>query len=165
MNTPFLDEVYNRVDFDRNLAFKFFTIFSLFEYALKNTQYKHLVNGKVEAKWDEFARDISPTFLISPGSELEISVNYLLNNPPKRQILNTHNRLLFEDPVVRPTNITNDTIWLSLLIRRIRNNLFHGGKFEFDPARDTQLLNHALNILEEWAKLNADLKLELRNVR
>ena len=53
MRIPFLNRVYRQVDFDRQLVFKFFTVFSLFEYALKNTQYKRLRNGKIEATWDD----------------------------------------------------------------------------------------------------------------
>lgn len=127
MRTPFLNRIYRQVDFDRKLIFKFFTVFSLFEYALKKTQYKRSNNGKVEATWDDFARDISPQFHPRRGSRLESSVNYLMTNPTAKQILDANNQLSFEYSVVRPTSITNDVIWLSLVIRRVRNNLFHGG--------------------------------------
>jgi hypothetical protein len=165
MSTPFLDQVYEQVTFERDLVFRFFTVFSLFEYALKSTTYKRLANGKVEVMWDSFARDISPNFVPNPGSELEAAVNYLMISPPKKQILNAMGRISFENPVVRPANITNDTVWLSQLIRRVRNNLFHGGKFEFDPVRDTQLLNHSLTILEAWAQLHPDVEQALRNAQ
>lgn len=162
MNTPFLDEVYNRVDFDRELVFKFFTVFSLFEYALKNTQYKHLRNGMVEANWELFVNNI-PSFHIIPRSELEEAVNYLINHPPKKQILDANNHLTFENNVIRPNGLP-DLVWLSRLIRRIRNNLFHGGKFRYDRPRDPELIQYSLVLLESWSQCNNDVKRILENI-
>ncbi len=162
MNTPFLDEVYGRGDFDRELVFKFFTVFSLFEYALKNTQYKRYVGGKVEATWDDFARDIAPHFSPVPGSELESAVNYLLNRPPGKQIINTTNQLDFERNVIRPNGLS-DIVWLSRLVRRVRNNLFHGGKFRYDRPRDPELIQHSLVIREAWSDCHPDVERERRN--
>lgn len=165
MRTPFLNRIYRQVDFDRKLIFKFFTVFSLFEYALKKTQYKRSNNGKVEATWDDFARDISLQFHPRRGSQLESSVNYLMTNPTAKQILDANNQLSFEYSVVRPTSITNDVVWLSLVIRRVRNNLFHGGKFGYRRPRDPNLINHSLVILESWAHLHPDVEWELENAR
>ncbi len=159
MNTPFLDDVYNKVDFDRELVFKFFTVFSLFEYALKNTKYRQFRNGKVEANWELFVDDI-PNFTIAPMSELDNAVNYLINRPPKKQILDANSHLTFEEQVNRPIGLS-DLVWLSILIRRVRNNLFHGGKFRYERPRDTELISHSLIILESWSQCNNDVKKNL----
>jgi hypothetical protein len=165
MRMPFLNSVYTQVDFDRKLVFKFFTLFSLFEYALKKTQFKRIRNGILEATWDDFAIQISPHFHPRQGSKLQVTVNYLLTIPPKKQILDVHNRPIFEPNVVRPANVTNDTVWLSILIRRVRNNLFHGGKFTFDRPRDPDLISSLLLVLESWSQLHPDVKQALRNAQ
>jgi hypothetical protein len=164
VTTPFLDNLFRRVDFDRGLVFKFFTVFSLFEYALKNTQYKHGNSRKVEADWESFASDITPHFQIAPESELESAVNYLLSNPPKKQIIDTNNQLTFEAQVVRPSGMS-DAVWLSVLIRRVRNNLFHGGKFRYERPRDPELIQCALVILETWGMCHPDVEQALRNIQ
>jgi hypothetical protein len=163
MTTPTLDEIYGRVDFDRDLVFKFFTVFSLFEYALKNTQYKRMNGGKVEATWDEFVTDINAHFSPTPGSDLALAKDYFLNSPPEKQIIDTNNQLTFEPNVVRPAGLS-DIVWLSRLIRRVRNNLFHGGKFRYDRPRDPDLIKYSLIILESWAQLHPDVGQVLRNV-
>ncbi len=56
MNTLFLDEVYKQVNFDRELVFKFFTIFSLFECALKNAGFCYERRcGEAQPDWEDFA--------------------------------------------------------------------------------------------------------------
>ena len=163
MNIPFVEEVYQRVDFDRELVFKFFTIFSLFEYALKNTQYKRNRGGKVEANWDQFVTDIEGHFSPVPMSEVENSINYLLRFPPKKQIIDKNNQLTFENKVRRPNGLP-DIVWLSILIRRVRNNLFHGGKFRYERPRDPELIQHSLIILNAWAQCNQGIEQELINL-
>jgi hypothetical protein len=158
MNTPFLDEVYARVDFDRELVFKFFTVFSLFEYALKNTKFRKGNEEKVEADWELFAKEIHDQFDPSITPELQEAVNYLLAHPTKKQILRGQNLLFVESGIVH-----HQTIWLAMLINRTRNNLFHGGKFRYDRPRDPDLITHSLIILEIWAQLQPEVKEALRN--
>ena len=160
MNTPFLDEVYARVDFDRDLVFKFFTVFSLFEYALKNTKYRKGNNERVDADWDLFAKEIHDRFDSSSTTELQEAVNYLLAHPTKKQILRD-NSLLFVDS----GSVTHRTIWLAKLINRTRNNLFHGGKFRYERPRDPELLKCSLIVLESWAHLQPDVERELKYVQ
>lgn len=158
MNTPFLDEIYNRVEFDRELVFKFFTVFSLFEWALKqNDKFRTYRNGKLEANWKVFAEDIHPGF---EQDSVRESVDYLLNTPPKKQTLVNG----FLDYKETKRDEPNDTVWLSKLIRRVRNNLFHGGKFGYRPQRDTLLIMHSLVLLEAWAQCNDDVKVSFERV-
>ena len=160
MNTPFLNQVYERVDFDRDLVFKFFTIFSLFEYALKKAGFRQGNEKSVEADWESFAKAIHNHFDPSNSPELQQAVDYLLTHPTKKQIVHGGNLLFVNSGVVN-----HQTIWLATLINRTRNNLFHGGKFRFDRPRDPELLKSSLVILESWARLNPDIEQELRNVQ
>lgn len=162
MNIPYLDELYGRVDFDRELVFQFFTVFSLFEYALKGTGF--CLPGRsdeAQPNWAGFATAIQPQFNPQATPELANSVSYMLNRPVMRQEIRS-GRLTFM-PRMRPQNM-NDVEWLSILIRGVRNNLFHGGKFRYDRPRDTELIQHSLIILEAWAQCHPDVDQALRNI-
>jgi len=159
MSTPFLNQINHQVNFHRRLVYKFFIDFSLFEYALKQAGFL-LPVPEAKADWDTFAQSIDAGFDPNANREIRSAVQYLLNHPPRKQF-NNAGVLMFGD-TVRPAGCS-DTQWLSVLIRRIRNNSFHGGKFEFDPIRDTRLLNHSLVILEAWAQLHPVVEQALRN--
>ena len=158
MSTPFLDNIYTEIDFDRDLVFKFFTIFCMFEYALKQGKYKNK-SGDAKADWNKFARDVHKKFDPNSDPDLIKAVKYFLSTPPKKQVIED-GQVVFQDcPAAKNTN-TED---LSVYIRRVRNNLFHGGKFRYDRPRDTNLIQYALTILEAWAHLDQDVYRELEN--
>ena len=162
MNTPFLDEVYEKVDFDRELVYKFFTVFSLFEYALKRAGF--LVPGqRNEAKpdWERFAREIEDSFDPNSTEELSSAVSYMLGRPVMKQIKREDSIIFIRR--IRP-HAMGEIIWLSILIRGVRNNLFHGGKFLYERPRDTELIQNSLIILEAWAHCDRQIEQELRNV-
>ena len=163
MNTQFLDEVYERVDFDRDLVFKFFTVFSLFEYALKNAGFFfERRGGEAQPDWEGFAYAIHNQFNSQVTPELATAVGYMLSRPVQKQI-SQKNTLIFVRRIRPPT--MNDTVWLSVIIRGVRNNLFYGAKFRYDRPRDTELIEHSLVILENWAHLHPAVENSLRNVQ
>ena len=163
MSTPFLDEVYARVDFDRELVFKFFTVFSLFEYALKRAGFAR-TGGSNEAQpdWDRFAISIHSRFNQNQTPELAVAVQYMLDRPVMKQVV--EDRIIGFEPRARRPN-QNDCVWLSVLIRGVRNNLVHGGKFRYDRPRDPDLIEYSLVILESWAQLHPDVEQELKYVQ
>ena len=163
MSTPFIDEVYERVDFKRDLVFKFFTVFSLFEYALKRAGFARIGRfNNVEPNWSDFVNLIENRFTPNFPKKLEDAVTYMLNDPVRTQVLK-NGSLDFESPVRRQNQ--SDIEWLSFLIRGVRNNLFHGAKFRYQPERDNELLQSSLIILEAWVECNDRVKEELQNVR
>jgi hypothetical protein len=162
MSPQLLEETFLRIDFDRELTFKFFVVFSLFEHAIKKAGFRNIgKNDSVEPDWDSFSRSINGQFNPNLNPELSNAVNYLLDNPTKKQVFR-NNHLTFIQ-TKRPK--ISDTEWLSLLIRRVRNNLFHGGKVNYDRHRDTLLIQFSIIILESWAILNPDVMQEIHNVR
>lgn len=159
MNLPFLDGVYEQVTFDRELVFRFFTVFSLFEYALKQSGY--LRDGEdAEPNWDRFAEAIEAEFYPNQTEELRKAVDYLARFPPKKQVA-VEGGILFRAAILTDRSITKK---LSIYIRRVRNNLFHGGKFKYDTDRDSRLIECALIVLEAWAVLDEKVKMNLENV-
>jgi len=166
MSPLIIEEAYHRVDFDRELVFKFFIAFSLFEKALKENGF-HQERGNsedIQPDWRRFATTIDEQFTanknLPDNQELRTAIDYLLSIPPKKQVFRD-GRIQF---VNTERSSDSDTEWLAVLINRVRNNLFHGGKFSYDRPRDTELLRYSLIILEEWANLNSDVKRALLEV-
>jgi len=153
----FIDNLNESISIQgRNLVVDFFITFSRFECALKATIL--FANGnqkKVEPNWDRFTASIRNDFNPEKNEILKNAVHFLLSEPPRIQVLisNTlewRNRLFDEN-----TPVTNK---LSLHIRDIRNNLFHGGKYNgnFEPevSRNYKLIESAMIVLNEWLSLN-----------
>lgn len=70
----------------------------------------------------------------------------MLANPPKKQIV--EGGVLGWSASTPQTDLQSDR--LLIYVRRVRNNLFHGGKFNgrwFEPERSTVLMQHSLTIL------------------
>ena len=138
------------------LVHNFFITFSRFECALKTTiTYATVNKNKVEPNWDKFISDIKKDFDKTKSPELKSAVDFLLVNPPKIQSLEK-NTLTWIDRVF-PDN-TPVIFKLSQHIRDIRNNLFHGGKFngvyQQDISRNYKLINSALIVINELVVLN-----------
>ena len=166
MSPHVLNDAFERINFDRELAFEFFTKFSVFENGLKNSgYYKQSGRYGVQPDWEEFSKQIDHDFseMINRPykKELENAVLYFLRFPPRKQGIE-NNELVFKD------NNFEDKILserLSILIRCVRNNLFHGGKFEYERPRDTLLLQFSIIILEEWAELIPSVRNQLQQMR
>lgn len=141
---------------DKETTVEFFIVFARFEYALKRGGFaRSSDDGKrVAAGWEKFARELQIYFRADRTKELQDAVKYLDNSPPRQQYLKDNN-LLWKD-TVREQN--EDLLpWLLRLVGRVRNNLFHGGKFPEGPireiSRDTDLLSSSLVILNECLEL------------
>jgi hypothetical protein len=127
------------------LAADFFRGFSRMEYALKATSFMKPNRRNAEADWSAFAYSIHDAISDNESEELNAAKNVLLNTPPKKQI---NNNGKIEWSVTEP-NSQNETDLLLQYVRRVRNNLFHGGKFNdnwFAPERSGELI-HASSVV------------------
>ncbi len=145
----------------KTLMVNFFISFSRFECALKTSiEFANGNDRRVEANWDKFVGSISQNFNVNKNGELKAAVEYILKNPPKIQALNT-NQLIWNDRVFAQP--TADIKKLCQHIRDIRNNLFHGGKFngnyEPDVSRNYILIKSAIIILNDWLTLSEPTKI------
>jgi len=144
----------------KELIVEFFISFSRFEYALKvSVVFANPTDKKVEANWDRFASSIKDIFKPEANEELKGAVDFILSQPPKVQSMtNGHlgwrTREFDNNPAI--------SLKLCQHIRDIRNNLFHGGKFNgnFQPdiSRNYELLRSAIIILNNWLSLNATVR-------
>ena len=149
----------------KKLVCEFLHIFSRFEYALKKTNFlKKGVRGNAEANWDKFAKYLDTKTLLSAvnSKNFQAGVIYFFDHPPKKQIINDNGILGWKDEVI-PENQQNFEKLLTL-VRRARNNLFHGGKFQSGEVagsdRDKKLIKLGLVILEECLNLDTVIEQE-----
>lgn len=134
------------------LGLRMFQTFARMEYALKAAGY-HGSDGPAKADWDRFGRDCDQYFQETACTESRAAINYIMEQPPKRQDI--VNGLLHW----REVDAHKQTLGEALLVyvRRVRNNLFHGGKFNghwFAPERSETLLRHSLVVLEACRNAN-----------
>jgi hypothetical protein len=140
------------------LVLRFFLVFSRFEYALKRAGFTN-PKRRAEAAWDRFATENDARFGASSTSKLQAACVYFLQHPPLRQI--QKNGVLDWEV---PNQLINEPLLkrLLLMVRSVRNNMFHGGKFPMmpvdEPARNVTLLRHALVILETSVKLDGEVE-------
>jgi hypothetical protein len=161
MNTEdFFDRFNKDFNYDGiNLIFKFFITFSRFEYALKSAGFCDGNENSIKPSWDKFANSIRLKFDYFIDENLTNAVEYLISNPPKKQVLDSGILVFKNRSNLDELNIVHR---LKLNICDIRNNLFHGGKFDgdFEPeiSRNYLLLKNALTVLDNWLLLEEDVK-------
>lgn len=141
---------------ERNLVFEFFFVFSRFEHALLHCGY---FEKDASPDWDRFAKEHDGAFSPDSSEQLQEAVQYYENSPPKKQVVES-GQLTVRDSI--PQN-QERLVRLVILVRRARNNLFHGEKFRglldgFDPQRDIKLLEYGLTILYHCFTLAHDVR-------
>lgn len=157
VNSPF-----QHLNLAPELACEFLAVFSRYEFALKSTGFAE--GDAVQAAWDRYAGSIATAFDQITDTEVTAAVDYLLTQPPKKQVLR-EGKLQWEstplDNVPRAQQVLT-------MIRRVRNNLFHGGKFipaeaGGDPHRDQLLVQHSLVVLRACLPLDPNVEAAFSN--
>ncbi len=133
------------ISLDR-LSYDFFYLFSRTEYSLKACGLNN-GDGSAEANWRGFAEEVESLIRNPSSQKLVNAVDLIMTNPPKKQII--ENGLIKWIPATPSTQLFADELFI--YIRRVRNNLFHGGKFNghwFAPERSKNLMQSSIIILE-----------------
>ena len=156
----FLDKLNETITIKgQSLIIEFFITFSRFECALKASDFYNANNGKVTANWDTFVVSIRDEFNNERTNEIKNAVDYLIQHPPRIQAIDD-TELVWNDRTFNQNEPLVNKLCLS--IRDVRNNLFHGGKFqgnyEEDVSRNYKLLNSSVIVLNEWLRLNDIVK-------
>ncbi len=142
------------------LVHDFFAAFSRFEYAMKRAGYLKGDENGAEADWDKLGNSLNKKISANASDELAAALDYLTNNPPQKQVVRDHR--LSWSPMSRGDNELFSR-WILRIVCRVRNNLFHGGKFPLpdgpmaESARDKKLLRSALVVLNACANLDPEL--------
>ena len=126
------------------LGVDLFYKFARIEYALKATGFHSGEGTMAQPNWDAFALKHGGALLRDPA--IADSIKFMSDHPPKNQVI-AQGRLQWDD--VQPNG--NAAVELLLCVRRVRNNMFHGGKFNdhwLDPQRSQTLIEHAIKVLD-----------------
>jgi len=152
------DELFEHLDIEKEIVLEFFFVFSRFEYALKRARYLDRDEGSASANWDKFASERENAFSPNETPELKEAVDYLDKHPPQKQVVKA-GELSWQDS--KRSESDHLLKWLLKLVKTVRNNLFHGGKFHRsveDPSRNPTLLKNSLVILYACLELHPTVK-------
>ena len=141
----------NNIRISKELLLKFFICFSRFEFALKTSGFALGNLRHVKPDWDGYTKSIKDIFDKNKSQILFEAVDYFRLIPPWKQILMPDGTIGWDSSA--PNDDKSEIEKIIILIRRVRNNLFHGGKFSnevFENKERTELLlERSLIILEE----------------
>lgn len=145
---------------NRELISDFFLRFSRFEFALKVTGYATGSESRVDPDWTRFAKDIQEIFDWNRDPALVEACELYIYTPPQKQVL-VNGELAWSTTL--PGQWSEHSVaFLLELVRRVRNNLFHGGKyngqFHEETARNEALLAGGLRILQECLQASDEVR-------
>ncbi len=159
LQNPLQRQCINREDAD--LIFEFFIVFSRFEFALKQVGFRNSDRGYLKPDWDKFSQKVQSDFDPNKRADLSQAYQYYLHHPPKIQI-EEGDHLGWRRNQKR--NGETDFSWVIRSIGIVRNNLFHGGKFPWEPIRDSNLLRYGLIILYDCLDIDKDIYIEFSRI-
>ena len=163
-NAILYDRMFRHLHMPPELACEFLAVFSRLEYALKVGGFALGTQAKVDPNWDRFANTINDAFLAVADADLVQARDYLLQQPPRKQAL-MNGKVIYVDQAIdlnqRPAQ------QVLLMVRGVRNNLFHGGKFlpdgEQEAGRNERLVRHALRVLIVCAELHDEVRVNFEH--
>lgn len=135
---------FKRAELSPEMA-TFLGIFLRFEFALKERGFCP-VSGDALVEWGRVTKELGQAFFARVNKSPEAAT--VMQRPPKKQI--SINYCLDWKEQRPPTNIRE----LFEAVRRVRNNLVHGGKSDpehdpNDPQRNEKLVREAKWIIEQ----------------
>ena len=151
---------FDTLPLDRALVCEFFAVFSRFEYALKATGF--CKTGQFAAPdWSRFQKCIGANLSGCDDHEVVNAIQFLIAHPPQVQKVEG-GRVVFRPVDLRGNNDGKRAIEAA---RRVRNNLFHGGKHtpHSPRERDEKLISCSLLVLQACLKLHPDLHAEFEH--
>lgn len=132
------------------LAFRFFKLFAQYESTLKECDFFRVDNrAGIIVNWDRFANEVVGQDFRNDLGKQASAADYILQYPPMKQSVNDEGKIIWKE-------VPNSDKSVQMLfghICRVRNNLFHGAKFNgtwFDPERSKLLLENSLIVLEHY---------------
>lgn len=131
-----------------NLAFDFFYWFSRFEFSLKENGYlkRPRIGGRASPGWSEFTLQWAESYIVSPEA------HFLLTLRPETQVVGENGLSWIPTDLAK---CASDLAKVTLTLKTIRNNLFHGGKHGGegwdDAERTSMLLATGVVVLKQMA--------------
>lgn len=132
------------------LARDFSTIFTRFEHALKTSNFGHKMHGRYEVNWRALFKAIDAT---APEPDVQQAILFLTTNPPGIQ----KSRHRWRDEQLEGKSSFSQAIDAA---RRVRNNLFHGGKHLRNSSlhRNSMLIDSSTEVICSCIETLPDVK-------
>ena len=176
-------DIYKNINVSKDILLDFFVTFSRFEFSLKAAGYRKKTPLKefkndakksqkillfdISADWDTYAQDISHHFNTSRPEKIQKAVEFFTLNPIFTEVMigddlgwssSSKYYKYYDSEIIR---------WIIPMIKRIRNNLFHGGNFNKEFQQTSEMielfLQHSLIILEYCLTLELKVKDNFEN--
>lgn len=144
-----------KLSFDKELLLEFVLAFSRFEYSLKRAGFLKSSREAIP-DWESFAGTMQGQLEFADPS-LREAVQTLESAPPRKQVRTAEGQLGWQE--TSKSDGEAREAFLLRMVRIVRNNLFHGGKFPHpigpvvDPARDAKLIAASLCVLAECRRV------------
>lgn len=114
--------------------------------------------ARVDPAWDRFANYVHERFTQLENEYLASSVKFLLEQPPRKQVLQNGRLEFIKQEIEHGQRSTQQ---LLKMVRTVRNNLFHGGKYspdgEVEQGRNEQLVTASLDVLKQCRLLHEEV--------
>jgi len=154
-----MTDAFRHLHMPPELACEFLAVFSRMEHALKAGGFADGGENGIEPAWDRFANEIDSAFGKVGDKAFKEAVHFLLSKPPRRQV-KKNGAIDFDDRKIdKAQTRTQQTL---LMVRAVRNNLFHGAKHlpsgEREAGRNEALVSHALTVLNYCIPLHEDVR-------
>lgn len=148
----------------RELIFDFFVAFSRFENLLIEDRYwKKREDGSIDVAWNEFIACCNERANHLCLDIVKRYQDFLNNQPPRKLFPSAHPphlewKLPTAEEDARARRLTTgpeigDFKSLTILLRRVRNNLFHGGKFKDSSKETAARMKETLPIIQDLNRL------------
>lgn len=143
---------------------RFIDAFMSAESALKHGGFGYMQGGAACAHWDKYASSIKTSFDDVADNLFRDAVTYLVQHPPRKQVINDSALEWKEAPPPADSSASQQSL---LMVRRVRNNLLHGGKSYVMGGADTserndKLVRSCLVVLNHAMNLNKDVRAHYR---
>lgn len=141
-------------------AVPFFQVMMRLEYSLKAIGYVAGRGTRLVVLWDDYVSSRLKNSFFEDVKRMGIAKT-LIEFPPSRQILNCDKKLDFETRLPPLKN----AIELFQAVRRLRNNLFHGGKSgDPDHRRNDTLISEAVTVIDKLLDCDDELRREFEGL-
>lgn len=126
---------------------EFVYVFSRMEYALKRAgYYNDSKNGYIDVSWDKFVNSLENGFFDNNKDSEDFK--YLVEFPPKKLGIQSDEK----GSEWLAQKCPQTALELFVAVRRVRNNLFHGGKYHGQQllwvSRNDALIRACLGVLK-----------------
>jgi hypothetical protein len=148
-----LKEPFDSTSDYHSLASTFLLVFSRFEFALKSKGYATMQGPRLMVKWRKFEDENSSAFDTSQNATADYLP--LITSPPSRQTLDGDVFGWNEEPPRVPSDA--DLKWLLEMVYRVRNNLFHGGKWPTDGNHSADLIKSSMLVIAKCLEFHPPL--------